>query len=442
MSISQTFFTFINQYYDPKYPVLLGLSGGADSLTLLYLLEEYRIKKGIKYGIAHVDHGWRKESVQESQELYKLAKKLQVEFHLKKLNPQDLKGNLEEACRLERLNFFSALCQQEGYQAVILGHHADDQSETVLKKILEGGSLTHLTGMLPHSIYKNLYIWRPLIPCTKSQILQWINEKNLQPFEDSTNLDEKFLRGRMRTSIIPNLNDQFGKNVVDSLCRIGNESYELKSYLEKNLRDELLNIIKGPFGSLLDLSKSNVCDFELKYLLKKVCEGEGIRLSYHLRDSILQKIREKSANCVFEAKGVHIQVDRSRVFIMQEALKDFDEVILLREGCYQVGNWSIEVLEDCPHFNPHTGWRSAWQGEWAIQIPKGKYFLVKPNSSFSKQWTEAKVPAFMRYKFPILRNHASIELEFLTSKTLFQRLNNDDKQWFVFFKFKNKIKSG
>ncbi|MBN9377855.1 MAG: tRNA lysidine(34) synthetase TilS [Chlamydiales bacterium 38-26] len=442
MSISQTFFTFINQYYDPKYPVLLGLSGGADSLALLYLLEEYRIKKGIKYSIAHVDHGWRKESEQESQDLQRLAKELQVQFHLKKLNPQNMRGNLEEVCRLERLNFFSHLCQQEGYQAVILGHHADDQSETVLKKILEGGSLTHLHGMLPQSTYQNLSIWRPLIPCTKNQILDWIREKNLQHFEDSTNLDKKFLRGRMRTSILPQLNEQFGKNVGESLCRIGHESYELKSYLEKNLREELLGVVKGPFGSLLDLSKSKVCDFELKYLLKKVCEGEGIRLPYSLRDSILQKIRDKSANCVFEAKGIHIQVDRSRIFIMQEALKDFEEEILLREGCYQVGSWSIEVLADCAHFIPRTGWRSAWQGEWAIQIPRGKYFLTRANVSFSKQWTDAKVPAFMRYKFPILRNHTSMELEFLTSKTLFQRLNHDDKQWFVFVKFKNKIKSG
>ena len=355
MSISQTFFTFINQYYDPKYPVLLGLSGGADSLALLYLLEEYRIKKGIKYSIAHVDHGWRKESEQESQDLQRLAKELQVQFHLKKLNPQNMRGNLEEVCRLERLNFFSHLCQQEGYQAVILGHHADDQSETVLKKILEGGSLTHLHGMLPQSTYQNLSIWRPLIPCTKNQILDWIREKNLQHFEDSTNLDKKFLRGRMRTSILPQLNEQFGKNVGESLCRIGHESYELKSYLEKNLREELLGVVKGPFGSLLDLSKSKVCDFELKYLLKKVCAGEGIRLPYSLRDSILQKIRDKSANCVFEAKGIHIQVDRSRIFIMQEALKDFEEEILLREGCYQVGSWSIEVLADCAHFIPRTG---------------------------------------------------------------------------------------
>src|SRR5262245_9574892 len=106
--------------------VLLALSGGADSTALLYGL----LNEPVELGIVHIDHSWREESGVEALELKKRYSS--IPFYLKKLDPKDISGNLEEGCRLARLDFYRQICERERYEAVFLAHHSDDQAETVL----------------------------------------------------------------------------------------------------------------------------------------------------------------------------------------------------------------------------------------------------------------------------------------------------------------------
>ena len=145
--MNDLFLKFLNSRCDWSRPVLIGLSGGPDSMALLHLLRECAQKKDLRIGVAHVNHCWRAESSYEAAQLEELVKNLGYSFHLKVLNPSELTGNLEDACRRERLAFFNELTHAYGYQAVILGHHRDDQAETVLKRFLEGASLVNLKGM-------------------------------------------------------------------------------------------------------------------------------------------------------------------------------------------------------------------------------------------------------------------------------------------------------
>ncbi len=100
-------------------------------------------------------------------------------FHLKKLIHCLLRKRLKKLVHLERLDFFKQLCFENNYQAVILGHHADDQSETILKKVLEGSSLPYLCGMTPTSVYQGLHLWRPLLDYSKTDIKKWLKEKEV-----------------------------------------------------------------------------------------------------------------------------------------------------------------------------------------------------------------------------------------------------------------------
>ncbi len=95
----------------------------------------------------------------------------------------------ENEARQARLNFFKEIYQKIDAQALVLGHHGDDQSETVLKRILEGASLSSLRGILPVSILEGMQVWRPLLDASKAEIRSWLKAKGLKPIEDRTNLD-------------------------------------------------------------------------------------------------------------------------------------------------------------------------------------------------------------------------------------------------------------
>ncbi len=303
---------FLEKHLNPEKPVLLGLSGGPDSLMLFHLLLELRVS----YGIAHVDHGWREESHEEAKQLELLAAKNNIPFHLNVLNPKDAIGNLEAFCRLERHKFFKRINEEYGYQAVLLGHHADDQAETVLKRVFEGANLAALSGLAPTTCINGLIIWRPLLALRKETILGWLEQKKLTAFEDKTNIDPKFLRARMRTSLIPGLSKEFGKEIAAPLAKMAKESLELKEFLIISLKPYLQNIYKDIAGSHLDLSKhfpSTI--FEMKHLVRIFCQLENVILSHQQLELATDFIFSNSLNKKLLKDGKEILFHQRRLSI-------------------------------------------------------------------------------------------------------------------------------
>jgi len=200
--------------------LLLALSGGSDSLALLHLLIECRASLDFDLHIAHIDHGWREESLEEAKILEKLARSLRLPFHLHILKEIPDKDR-ENQCRIQRLQFFSTLHKQYHFQALLLAHHADDQAETVLKRICEGASWRGLGGLLEEKEIDGLPIWRPLLSVRKKRLETYLSQKHLTPFQDKTNLDPAYLRGRMRSKIFPDLEVAFGKQIGNNLVKLG-----------------------------------------------------------------------------------------------------------------------------------------------------------------------------------------------------------------------------
>ena len=167
MSLEFFFTPFFDKYWDGKSKLLLGLSGGPDSRALFHLLLDH----GIPFEVAHLDHGWRDESREEAAYLQKLCEEFKVAFHLERV-AHPVKD--ENSGRKARLSFFRALCEVHAFQAVLLAHHADDQAETVLKRVFEGASLPRLKGFSPCTIVEGVSLWRPLLEVAKEQILRWL----------------------------------------------------------------------------------------------------------------------------------------------------------------------------------------------------------------------------------------------------------------------------
>ncbi len=222
--------------------LLLALSGGPDSLSLFYALLQLRVK----FSVAHVNHGLREKSSVEEAKLRQIVEEASIPFFVKRLSLES-GGNLEERARIERYAFFEELISSKHYEAVVLGHHADDQGETLIKRLFEGASLRKWHGMQPVSKRGSLTLFRPLLTVRKKEIVSWLEKLGVVSFEDWTNLSDQNLRGRLRTNLFPHLNEQFGKDIVSPLIHHQKEVAECVDLLDEltkhvPLETEELNI--------------------------------------------------------------------------------------------------------------------------------------------------------------------------------------------------------
>jgi tRNA(Ile)-lysidine synthase len=188
-------------------PILLGVSGGADSLALMHGLDVL----GYDVVVAHVDHGLRAESLQEADFVRLLAESRGLPFYSQRVDVQRVAEtqaeSIEEAARNVRYHFLFEQARRYQCQAVAVGHHADDQVETVLMHLMRGAALPGLTGMPYRRLMplwdKKIPLVRPLLGIWRDEIDAYIEEIGQKPCDDRSNLDTTYHRNRIRHELIP-----------------------------------------------------------------------------------------------------------------------------------------------------------------------------------------------------------------------------------------------
>jgi tRNA(Ile)-lysidine synthase len=414
-------------------PLLLALSGGPDSLYLFYVLLSFRTRYRVPFHVAHVNHGWRPESSQEADALRELALQYQVPFHLKVLQPHFLEGNLEAACREERYTFFAQLSQQIPYQGVLTGHHLDDQAETIFKRLLEGAHWSRWVGLQRETWIKGVRILRPLLNLTKNEIQKALAKENIQAFEDPSNRHLQFLRARLRETIFPRLNREFGKQIQKNLSIIGKEAQELTEYFDERLSPLLKLQVQGPWGKFLDLQKiiPTLSLLEIKYLLRGLCKQQGFFLSREMIEQAARSLKLGKANQLL-TMGLHqIRVDRRHLFILssRKVTESLTLPLPLQPGKTLLGNsWQLKIEEDVYlSHQPMTSWKEGWTGYLRGYLPQGNYTITlkgeldKKETNIAlikKRWSQAKVPAFLYPYFPLISIKQEVCHEFLTGRPL------------------------
>lgn len=280
---------FLKKNYKSQAPLLIGYSGGIDSTALLYAILECQRHWNLDIRIAHLDHGWREESSLEAEMLKKHIEQLDLPFYLKKLKlPKK-----ENVSRISRIQFFKEVYQQLNCQALILAHQADDQSETVLKRVLEGASISALGGIPSISLLEGMVVWRPFLNLAKKQLKEWLEEKGKSWIEDSSNEDLNYLRARMRKKIFPGLTEDFGKKIQGNLVRLGLTLQELNIYLERKIQKFYSLIEERPDQIWVDFTSQIPLDpIEVKFFLKKISQENHIFLSYQALDTLYHLIIE------------------------------------------------------------------------------------------------------------------------------------------------------
>jgi len=228
--------------------IVLGFSGGADSVFLLYLLADKYHNGSISLVAAHLDHEWSSDSYKYEQFCRKMACKLNVPYVSAKSSKlgitEKFNGSLEEFSRKLRRHFFEVVRKNYNADRIALAHHLQDQQETLFIRLIRGSALTGLTAIRPKH---GKYI-RPLLEVNKTDIINYLNKHHIEYLIDPSNESPEFLRNRIRNTVLPALracDKRFDANFLMTLNRLKDteqfleqltkKTFEQISHIENNI---------------------------------------------------------------------------------------------------------------------------------------------------------------------------------------------------------------
>ena len=284
--------------------IVVGFSGGVDSLALLVALYELRHPLDCHLHIAHLDHQLRGDSTSDAELVKQYANLLKLPFTIKKIDiPALIKQrnqSIEALARKERYEFFETVSKKIGATKVALGHQRNDQAETVLMNLLRGAALTGLRGILP--IRDGKFI-RPLLDFSRTEIEEFVAEQGLQPCDDSTNWDRNFLRNRIRLDLLPLLKRDYNRNIQNTLAQNAELLRAESDYLEDIARKALDACLAEPathdvviLNRLMFLRHHPALRRRILRLAIGQIQGDMKQLAFNHSEFMLQLSEGKSPN--------------------------------------------------------------------------------------------------------------------------------------------------
>jgi len=233
--------------------LITGVSGGADSMVLLHILHKFEVSQYV----VHVNYQKRGDEADKDAELVKqTAQKLRVDYKTIRVTPEEAEGkNFQQWARQVRYNAFEIQANQTGADGIAVGHHRDDQIETIIQKIFRGGGLASWSGM---QVW-NGRLFRPLLGVTRKQIVAYCKEKKIIYRSDKSNFESDFARNFLRNEWLTELEDHF-PGWRTNILRVAEQAAVFKSslqYILENISDDYDRLLRGPFLALDDeLQKS------------------------------------------------------------------------------------------------------------------------------------------------------------------------------------------
>jgi len=236
--------------------LVVGVSGGPDSICLLHVLNELKNELNFKIYVAHINHMIREEADSETEYVKEFCKNLGIECYIKRIDvikiANNLKRGTEETGRKIRYEFFNEILEKTASNKIATAHNSNDKVETILMNILRGSGLSGLKGI--EAIRDKKFI-RPLIETSREEIEEYCEANKLNPKIDKSNNENIYTRNKVRNVVIPYIKQEFNPNILKTINRLSEVATEESEYLNKITEQTYNEIYVG--ADLVPAKKEN-----------------------------------------------------------------------------------------------------------------------------------------------------------------------------------------
>lgn len=354
-------FTFINNnnLLNSEEKILVALSGGADSVFLLFFLNKFKRRFKISISAAHVNHGLRGKDSDEDEKFCKnYCAKLKVNFHSTKIDINSLakkkKLSIEEAGRIERYKFLNETAVLHGYYKIATAHHLDDNAETVLFNLLRGTGIRGYAGI--PAMRENII--RPMLPISKEEVVSYLKYHGVDFRIDKSNDSLDYKRNYLRHKVIPlikkNINESWSESVFSS-------SQVVNSYLKFIDNNVVANYEKDIIlfsGRKLRIDVAKIKTGNIPVVILQEVLKIGIYKNFGLETSFKDLVR-LSKFCLESISGKQIQLSKSiiaqknsaEVLIGKIEIQDKEKIFKIKAGekvRLKQGKLCIERIDKLP----------------------------------------------------------------------------------------------
>jgi tRNA(Ile)-lysidine synthase len=241
----------------PGASILVGLSGGGDSVALTHALIELRGRSGLKLAAAHLNHQLRGADSDRDEEFVRaMCARLGIELIVERaddLGSSQSKANLEERARDARREFLSRAADRIGADFIALGHNRDDQAETVLMRLMRGAGAAGMAAMAERGPGRLL---RPMLSISRAELRDYLNARAIPFVEDSTNESRDVLRNRIRHNLMPTLERDYAPGVAGRLFALADEMRAVDELVAAAAATELVAMReRGADGAALEIAR-------------------------------------------------------------------------------------------------------------------------------------------------------------------------------------------
>lgn len=434
---------WLTRPFHSSAPLVVGVSGGLDSMVLLHLFLHHLSPAGPLYAV-HVQHGLRPEAPQEGEFVQTTLQKWGVRCELVQVDtPQTAQAHnlsLEAAARRVRYQQLGQVARQVGAEAVAVAHHGRDQAETVLLHLLRGTGLQGLQGMKPFAPLPEqdptaapLWLARPLVGVNRAFLEQYVAENNIPFVVDSSNFDPTFTRNRLRQALWPVLH-AFNPQLEQALGQLGQLVQADQQFLQEVLAEKwpTLVLFSSPAALVLDLAQWQKLPLSLRRLSVRQAFAQ---LKGHTQNLGFERVEQ--ARLLLEAglvgqktplgQGVLLEVGYGQFLVTtnpaagwpsegQPLLPEKTDLELLVPGRVAWGEWQLEasrVVEPGPA-----------AGRWEVFVQTSSLELTvrgrRPGEKFRprglqghhtklKKWfIDHKLPASWRDQWPLVADEQGV----------------------------------
>jgi tRNA(Ile)-lysidine synthase len=236
--------------------ILVGVSGGADSIVLLHVLYALRHELALDLIVVHYDHALRSGSVRDRKFVEGISRQLGLVFLSEKNRIKCPKGSsVEDFAREQRFDFFARMAKATKADAVALAHTQDDLAETVLMRIFRGTGLSGLRSILPQRRIRGVLFLRPMLSVTRGEVEAFLVQNKIRHVEDPTNAGDDFLRNRIRHKLLPYIAKEFCPAVKEKLSELAFNVSTDYDFIDSSLQQILSRVLKEGSGDVKVLLK-------------------------------------------------------------------------------------------------------------------------------------------------------------------------------------------